>query len=224
MASPLDRLVIPGPELAPLRAALANGDLKTCAPRRQSMWRIASIEHGATSFDRRSQPKRFSPIFEADAIIPVMYLATTTTCALAEAVFRAPQPGYRRQVSRRDLLDRQLVRVEFANSLRLLQLHGVSVQHSLGEGIIDCLRGTLNYQATSAWAQEIYATLAECDGIEWRSRQKDSDLNWLVWKRPTRIFNLKFANSTPLLELEGLDFVRSIAAKWKVILDDDLEN
>lgn len=129
--------MIPAPPLSASRAGVGLLE-RSILPVAQRLWRVASISFGAATWDARDLPIfRFSPRVKMGAIVPLMYLADDQDAALAETILRAPNPGERRQVSLRNLVDRQPVALETARTFTLWRLHGLRAHHALGAQILD---------------------------------------------------------------------------------------
>ncbi len=215
--------MIPAPALSSFIAGAGSLE-RALLPVGQRLWRVASIRFGATTWDSRDSPLfRFSPLVKMGAIVPVMYVAENKDAALAETILRAPDPGERRQVSRRNLDDRQLVELETSRAYTLLRLHSLPAHHALGAQILDQLRGTLDYGNTRNWAQYALDTFPDCDGLEWRSRQHDAHLCRVLWQAEPNVgHNFKIRRQIELLSAPGISIVQRLAFQCRIVLDDDI--
>ncbi len=143
----------------------------------RALWRVYAQVHGPAGFNGTNRGNaRFSPIENAGAIIPTMYLATSVQAALMETVLHdAPVPSAGFILTLEPAKDpRRISRLQSTMPLQLADLSAVGLRRlgvSRGD-VVDSDK--THYPVTRQLATWIYANCPDVQGLAWTSRQDDS--------------------------------------------------
>lgn len=143
----------------------------------RALWRVYAQVHGPAGFNGTNRGNaRFSPIENAGAIIPTMYLATSVQAALMETVLHdAPVPSAGFILTLEPAKDpRRISRLQSAVPLQLADLSTVGLRRLgiLRSDVVDSDK--TQYPVTRQLARWIYANCPDVQGLAWTSRQDDS--------------------------------------------------
>jgi hypothetical protein len=143
----------------------------------RALWRVYAQVHGPAGFNGTNRGNaRFSPIENAGAIIPTMYLATSVQAALMETVLHdAPVQSAGFILTLEPAKDpRRISRLQSAVPLQLADLSTVGLRR-LGISRSDVVDSDkTHYPVTRQLATWIYANCPDVQGLAWTSRQDDS--------------------------------------------------
>lgn len=165
-----------------LQDALSGGHLDPAQVGRvqwepRALWRVYAQVHGPAGFNGTNRGNaRFSPIENAGAIIPTMYLATSVQAALMETVLHdAPVPSAGFILTLEPAKDpRRISRLQSTAPLQLADLSTVGLRR-LGISRSDVVDSDkTHYPVTRQLATWIYANCPDVQGLAWTSRQDDS--------------------------------------------------
>lgn len=165
-----------------LQDALSGGHLDPAQVGRvqwepRALWRVYAQVHGPAGFNGTNRGNaRFSPIENAGAIIPTMYLATSVQAALMETVLHdAPVPSAGFILTLEPAKDpRRISRLQSTMALQLADLSTVGLRR-LGISRSDVVDSDkTHYPVTRQLATWIYANCPDVQGLAWTSRQDDS--------------------------------------------------
>lgn len=224
-SSPPDDLIA-APSLSWLEAAIRNGLKPIEADLPAAVFRCALERYGPCAWDARADlgKNRFSAIFDGENVVPVVYVAQHKEIALAETLFRAPPPGARCIVMLHQVIPRVLAQLGLDRRPNVIRLDGSAAAHKFGEHIAAALTQSPQYLQTRKWAQRIFEHFPNCDGLQWRSRQADHGLCWMLWQRKKDALQLRESGDrVPLISPEGMHLLRGIAHECGAVLDEDLD-
>jgi hypothetical protein len=134
--------------------------------------RIYSTAHAGNAFNPKAvKLNRFSPIFKAGNVVPVLYAASTREAAIYETLFHdAHVKGAKTKMLRAKALDDK--RYGSWLTQRELTLATLHAPDLAGFGLtMDQLTATnsMYYVQTARWAEAIHANHAHIEGLEWTS-------------------------------------------------------
>jgi len=175
--------------------------------------RCHSSAYGATEFNATRGPGRFRPFTANRRTVPTLYGAEGFEAALSETVFHdVPVAGPDRQILISSLLPWLRSMLAPTRTLRLVDLRG------FGLGRIGATRAKLidspasEYATTARWADALYQSPSQPDGLLWTSRQYDRQAALILFG--TRVARRELRIVDPPLPLalgEGLEAVRAAA-------------
>jgi hypothetical protein len=144
--------------------------------------RISTDALGATEPSRSTLPRRFSPVRDVDAVVPVLYAGQDLTCALGETVFHDldDDPRIAQEVLRADLLTLRASTLEVRRDLILGDLRdpALSTYGVTREQVV--ATSPAAYPTTAQWAQHAWAH-DDVDGLVWHSRRCQERLAFVLF-------------------------------------------
>jgi hypothetical protein len=134
--------------------------------------RVHDRDCDATDFNAASRSlARFRPI--GKPVVPTLYAGLDEDVALAEGLFHdVPiRPGLLRQYPLAGLEERVISEIAPTRELRLIALHGYTLQR-LGVTHAELIETpAAAYEWTARWAAALYAANEDADGLLWMSRR-----------------------------------------------------
>jgi len=158
-------------------------------PNPAELWRVAK-QGQQLSFYTSKKPggNRFDPLPAPDTGVGVLYLATSPDAAVAEALLRwhdEVEVGTNIELERSRFENKKIYRMGLTRSLNLVDCTGLGVailqqtidasapQGWRAEDIFQC--SSAHYAQTQQWAGWFRAQEPDADGVQWMSRQFNSE-------------------------------------------------
>lgn len=140
--------------------------------------RIHSFKFSSTQFNPGYGNARFSPIKNASGkSIPTMYGGESLECAAMESVFHDIPYGNKIKIFQKAKLDHQMYSaIQTSADLVLVDLTSISLRN-MGiqrNQLIDT--EAYQYPETRLWAEAIHTQCPAAQGMQWVSRQHDTEL------------------------------------------------
>ncbi|QJT37031.1 RES domain-containing protein (plasmid) [Aeromonas media] len=137
------------------------------------MWRVHHSQFGEAAFNPGFGNARFSPIDNASGEkIPTLYAGESIDVALMESVFHdVPHSGDLKTYSISKFDGQMISELILTDDVLMAKLHGAALRH-LGIKEADLIHSDASeYPHTRAWAEKIYASKPEVQGLKWDSKQ-----------------------------------------------------
>jgi RES domain len=184
--------------------------------------RVHDRDLSETEFNSAPQPMaRFRPI--GKPVVPTLYAGIDEDVAIAEGLFHdVPiRPGVIRQYPLAGLDGRVISELAPTRELTLIQLHGYGLQR-LGVTHAELIETpAAAYEWTARWAQALYTTAAQADGLVWMSRRFTGRAAVMLWKQEGRVGRDDLTvtePARPLWEGTGRELVLEVALRAAIRL------
>lgn len=137
------------------------------------MWRVHDSQFGEAAFNPGFGDARFSPIDNPSSEkIPTLYTGESIDVALMESVFHdVPHGGDLKTYSISKFDGQMISELTLNDDVIMAKLHGAALR-GLGIQEADLIHSDASeYPHTRAWAEKIYASMPEVQGLKWKSKQ-----------------------------------------------------
>ena len=137
----------------------------------------------ADAFNPTAQPSKLAGgrFDSLDGGFRYTYLGADDDGAIAETLCRdLSLDGAARVVPRKRLVGRRITSVEVLRDLNVLVLHGAALTQ-VGAGLWLTKSDADQYEATRAWAARLLELLPDIDGFQYRCRQDEDRLAWVLF-------------------------------------------